>query len=235
MADKKKPTVSSFFINGFCGLKGNGVQVSYKVQDDGGSGLSKVELWRKGNGSDWKEVAQNSASGKSALGSFSDVPSSAGTYKYEIRVKDKAGNKGESSSKEWMIAGPAPVTAGYVYKDAKSLAGKPPADNQQCVRLIQIYAKAPLASTWNEGQRVKGSVLPIGTAIATFVNGKYPNKDSGNHAAFYISQDANGVWVIDQWYGCGTIRYRQLRFKGQNKDGTFVDPVNNGHAFSVVR
>jgi hypothetical protein len=38
-----------------------------------------------------------------------------------------------------------------------------------------------------------------GTAIATFVNGKYPNNSHDNHAAFYISQDAGGIWVVDQW------------------------------------
>ena len=77
-------------------------------------------------------------------------------------------------------------------------------------------------------------VIIIGTAIATFVEGKYQNHGTGNHAAFYISQDAVGIWVVDQWSTSGTIRKRQLRFKGRNKDGTFIDPSNNGDAFSVI-
>lgn len=36
-----------------------------------------------------------------------------------------------------------------------------------------------------------------GTAIATFVDGKYGNLPTGNHAALYISQDASGygLWI----------------------------------------
>jgi hypothetical protein len=31
-----------------------------------------------------------------------------------------------------------------------------------------------------------------------------------------------------------TVQKRQLRFRGTKKDGGFVDPSNNGDAFSVV-
>lgn len=77
-------------------------------------------------------------------------------------------------------------------------------------------------------------LLTKGTAIATFVNGKYPNKPTGNHAALYVSQDASGVTVVDQWTGSGKIRKRVLIFKGKDKNGNFVDPSGNGDAFSVV-
>ncbi len=79
--------------------------------------------------------------------------------------------------------------------------------------------------------------LEKGTAIATFVNGRYPNKASGNHAAYYISQDAGGITVIDQWAGDPkkpTISQRYIGAKGKDKNGNFVDPSNNADAFSVI-
>ena len=64
--------------------------------------------------------------------------------------------------------------------------------------------------------------------------GKYPSNASGNHAAFYLSEDANGIWVVDQYAGSGGIRKRHLRFKGEVSKGVYVDPSNNGDAFSVI-
>ncbi len=123
----------------------------------------------------------------------------------------------------------------YLYEDAEKLVDLPTVGTRQCVALIKEYAKAPPTSLWKEGKAVKGyMLLKKGTAIATFVTGKYQNHGSGNHAAFYISQDAVGIWVVDQWSTSGTIRKRRLRFKGKKEDGTFIDPSNNGDAFSVI-
>ena len=123
----------------------------------------------------------------------------------------------------------------YIYEKVESLEGKDLAGTGQCVALVQSYTKAPLTSTWKEGAKVKGNTtIKKGTAIATFVNGKYPNKAHGNHGALYISQDATGIKVMDQWSTKGKIASRTLPFKGQNKDGTYIDPSNNGDAFSVI-
>jgi hypothetical protein len=123
----------------------------------------------------------------------------------------------------------------YVYADAENLATLPTVGTKQCVALIKLYTNAPATSLWTEGEAVKGNALiKVGTAIATFVNGKYPNQSSGNHAAFYLSQDAVGVWVIDQWSASGTIQKRRLAFKGKFKTGGFISPSNNGDAFSVI-
>ena len=123
----------------------------------------------------------------------------------------------------------------YVCEHVEDLVGKPPVGTKQCVALIKEYTKAPASSLWKEGVRVKGdTLLKKGTAIATFVDGKYPNAFTGNHAAFYVSQDVNGIWVVDQWSASGTIRKRMLGFKGMNADGTYVSPSNNGDAFSVI-
>jgi hypothetical protein len=123
----------------------------------------------------------------------------------------------------------------YVYSDVESLPGKPPVGDQQCAILVELYAKAPAAAYWRLGANVKGILtLAKGTAIATFVNGRYPNKPKGNHAALYVSQDKHGLWVVDQYFGSGGIHKRLLRFKGKAQDGSFVDPSNNGDAFSVI-
>ncbi|KQO26855.1 hypothetical protein ASF11_04070 [Acidovorax sp. Leaf76] len=123
----------------------------------------------------------------------------------------------------------------YVYEDPESLAGGKLVGTHQCVALVKHYARAPATSLWREGATVKGNLLLTkGTVIATFVNGKYPNKPTGNHAAFYVSQDASGITVVDQWTGSGKIRKRVLPFLGKDKTGKFVDPSGNGDAFSVV-
>ena len=123
----------------------------------------------------------------------------------------------------------------YVYENAESLEKLPTVGTKQCVSLVKQYAKAPPSSLWKEGKVVKGNLLlKKGTAIATFVNGKYPNHGTGNHAALYITQDAAGIVVADQWSSSGTIRKRRLPFLGKDQKGNFITPSNNGDAFSVV-
>lgn len=124
----------------------------------------------------------------------------------------------------------------YVYEDAESLAGNATVGTKQCVALVKKYGNAPASSTWQEGDAVRGNTtLKKGTAIATFVDGKYPNLAHGNHAAFYLSQDAAGIWVVDQWSSSGTIRKRHLPFRGTDRDGNYVNPSENADAFSVVK
>jgi hypothetical protein len=127
----------------------------------------------------------------------------------------------------------------YIYAGTDSLdslEGKPTVDGGACVALVKKYTSCGAASAWNEGDSVKGNaMITKGTVIATFVNGKYPNQQTGNHAAFYISQDASGITVIDQWNSSGTIQKRVLRFKGKDKMGKYMTPSNNGDAFSIVK
>lgn len=127
----------------------------------------------------------------------------------------------------------------YVYANVDDLDGTSLVGSQQCVALVQHYAKAPQTSKWKEGKHVMGDTSIVkGTAIATFVSGKYPNLSHGNHAALYISQDATGIWVMDQWKGDENkpnVSKRHLRAKGTNKKtGAYLDPSNNADAFSVI-
>lgn len=124
----------------------------------------------------------------------------------------------------------------FVYSRVESLEGKPKVFGGSCAGIVQWYTKAGLAKFWREGIAVRGNSVKIvkGTAVATFVDGKYPNKPYDNHAALYISQNAEGVYVMDQWKSKPRIGKRLMRFKGKKVDGTFVDPSNNGDALSVI-
>lgn len=77
-----------------------------------------------------------------------------------------------------------------------------------------------------------------GTAIATFVNGKYPTGSQDKHAAFYLKQDANYVYVMYQWAHDKrkpTVSARPLRKKGgMQRDGTYPDASNNAEAFYII-
>lgn len=74
---------------------------------------------------------------------------------------------------------------------------------------------------------VRGGKLKEGTVIATFFDGK----NYKGHAAFYVSQDGDGITVVDQYQGLQKIQTRKIRFKGKSdtKDG-----VNDGDSYSVV-
>ncbi len=114
--------------------------------------------------------------------------------------------------------------AGTSYTNAKG--------NAECVEFIQQTLKAPQTKFWIEGRKVTkdGPVLPIGTAIATFVDGKYPQTgSSGKHAAIYLGQDATGIQVLDQWRAQGEVRRRTIRWT-PTKSGL----SNDGNAFSAI-
>ncbi|WP_079433977.1 BPSL0067 family protein [Zoogloea sp. LCSB751] len=127
----------------------------------------------------------------------------------------------------------------YIYLKTDDLDQTDLVGSHQCVALVQHYAKAPHTSTWREGDKVKGNLtIRRGTAIATFVNGKYASNAHGNHAALYISQDVGGIWVMDQWKGDPKkpkVSKRYILFKGTWKDGSYADPSNNADAFSIIQ
>ncbi len=118
----------------------------------------------------------------------------------------------------------------WVIKDFENLNA--PVGSGSCPGIVQDHGGLPLTSTWFAGPKVRGNpYIPYGTAIATFVNGKYPNQKTGNHVAIYISQDpANGVLVFDQWTGQAP-HYRYMRFL--DNDGV-ADRSNNGAALSMI-
>jgi hypothetical protein len=85
-----------------------------------------------------------------------------------------------------------------------------------------------------KGDDVKKGVKSIlsGTAIATFVNGKYPQTGStGKHAAIYLGQDADGIQVLDQWASQGMVLPRTIRWVSSQPHPS---PSNDANAFSVI-
>ena len=125
----------------------------------------------------------------------------------------------------------------YFYSKVDDLDNSELVGDHQCVALVQYYAKAPLTGRWRQGAVVLGArSLAKGTAIATFVAGKYESRRTGNHAALYVSQDAHGIWVVDQWKSAKKLRVekRYIHSKGVKKNGQPIDPSNNADAFFVI-
>lgn len=118
------------------------------------------------------------------------------------------------------------INQGFICHKPQQFAGRV-IGNGHCVSLIQYCSAAPLTKEWRQGSKVKGLSLQAGSIIATFNNGRYPNK-TGWHAAIYISQDEDGIWVWDQWVG-KPVHRRLIRFKGGQGSAN-----NDGDAYSVV-
>lgn len=112
-------------------------------------------------------------------------------------------------------------------------AWKNAAGNTECVELIRQTAGAPHTSRWRAGQKVrdaKQGQIPPYTAIATFVDDKYPTDDKGRHAALYLWHTAAEIRVVDQWKAQGEARERSIRF--DNEHGT--SRSDEGNAFFVI-
>ena len=103
-----------------------------------------------------------------------------------------------------------------------------------CAALVQHTTGVGKARGWRAGLRVgdaKPGQIEKYTAIATFdEHGRYPNQPYGNHAALYITHDAKGVTVLDQWNSKPTPSQRIIPFKGKDAG----DASNNGDFFHVI-
>lgn len=119
----------------------------------------------------------------------------------------------------------------YIAQNPSSYAGQV-VGNGQCVAFVQTASGAPVTASWSQGALVKGNACQVGTAIATFDgDGTYGNHTDGtSHAAIYVSQDAIGIQVWDQWLG-QPVHQRTIRFQG---GASGVKPVNDGDAFYVI-
>jgi hypothetical protein len=128
------------------------------------------------------------------------------------------------------------VKVAHVYEKAAELVDLKLAGNGECVALVQAYTRVGVTATWRPEKTVKGdTTIRSGTVIATFENGRYANRAHDNHAAFYLGQDASGVYVVEQWRKLATIQKRRIPYKGKDRHGRYIDPSNNADAFSVVK
>jgi hypothetical protein len=96
----------------------------------------------------------------------------------------------------------------------------------ECVALVEAWAHTPRAVTWHQGESVLENMNKIarGTAIATFVDGHYPNDDK--HAAIFLYATSDGFRVIDQWHGQVTHE-RTIHFHSQGRQ-------NDPNAYYVI-
>jgi hypothetical protein len=134
----------------------------------------------------------------------------------------------------------------FVYRDVDKLWHQPLAGSGTCVDIIKEYVsglKGLPTTAWKAGVNVMeaGNKIPKGTAIATFVKGRYPGQDHDNHAAIVLSVLGSGIWVMDQWKGDKNrpfIERRLIRVPAprmqRNADGTFKTPSDNALAFYVI-
>jgi hypothetical protein len=86
----------------------------------------------------------------------------------------------------------------------------------QCVELIKQTLGAPRTAEWRAGRKIRPGDRDIarGTAIATFVDGRYPQTGAGGkHAALYLEQNEAGIVVLDQWKAQGVVKRRTIRWK----------------------
>ena len=101
----------------------------------------------------------------------------------------------------------------------------------QCVAYVQQAARAPFTGRWRAGiqvMRANPGTIARGTVIATMVDGTYPNHAHGNHAAIYLSHDAAGIYVQDQWTG-HPVSPRLIHARSASGNAS-----NNANAFFVV-
>ncbi|WP_337998186.1 BPSL0067 family protein [Oleispirillum naphthae] len=108
--------------------------------------------------------------------------------------------------------------------------------NAECVEFIRQSLHAPHTSEWREGTKIRklapGEPDPIarGTAIATFVDGEYPQTgNTGKHAAIYLGQNEDGIQVLDQWKSKGRVSERTIYWNSPK-----TTPSNDPQAFSVI-
>lgn len=107
------------------------------------------------------------------------------------------------------------------------------ANKGQCatgVQVVFIAAGKPLGltHTWKQGKKVRGNNIRPGTAIASFRNGKYRN----DHAAIFIKETKEGLWVWDQYvsplkrWGKRLLSFEANKYKYSN-NGNFFYTIEN--------
>lgn len=104
--------------------------------------------------------------------------------------------------------------------------------NAECVEFIKQTLNAPQTKLWREGKKVtRGDMtIPIGAAIATFVDGKYPQEGTtGKHAAIYLGQNALGIQVLDQFRRQGVVKPRTIKWTPSSHNLS-----DDGNAFSII-
>lgn len=147
----------------------------------------------------------------------------------------------------------------FVYRSLAGLQNTDKVDGGECARLLQHYLpQIGHTSTWRAGERVldvleSGRKIEPGTAVANFVNGRYP-QSGHRHAAFYEGAITSctfnpklnkcglmGVILMDQWNASpgnppkNTVTRRSVYKRGKmHSDGTFPLMSDNAEALYII-
>ena len=105
----------------------------------------------------------------------------------------------------------------------------------ECVELIKGLLGAPRTGLWREGRKLKSNADQIqpGTAIATFVNGRYPNwqRRGSKHAAIFLRATDSGIYVLDQFAHQRSVKERFIPWHHPRDRSA----SNNASSYSTVR
>jgi hypothetical protein len=132
-----------------------------------------------------------------------------------------------------LVAAPG-KTLIETFKDTSYIS--PLTGETECVAFLQAAVDGIGSTTgWVEGGKIKkleeGEAGPkAGTAIATFVDGKYPGPGKKKHAAVYLGQDSDGIQVLDQWATQGKVLPRTIRWKV----AAATSIQNDGNKYSII-
>ncbi len=102
----------------------------------------------------------------------------------------------------------------------------------ECVQLLKSLMAAPRTIFWKEGRKLKEhfDAIKPGTAIATFVNGQYPQTGrTGMHAAIFVRATQAGIFVLDQFRGRKAVTERFIPWTSSSRSRS-----NNAVAYSTV-
>lgn len=127
----------------------------------------------------------------------------------------------------------------YIYPGVQTLNRKPKIGDGKCVSLVRAYSGVGPTSRWRQGATVFGNKdIAAGTAIATFVDGRWPALAKDNHAALYVGQSSDGIYVLDQWNDAEgkkkNMEIRKIHVRPKLSNGRFITPSDNAPAFSVI-
>jgi hypothetical protein len=133
----------------------------------------------------------------------------------------------------------------HIYQKVDTLEKHALIGDGNCVALVQKLTDVGHTSSWKPGERVLDSKnISPGTVIATFENGRYPNRHTGNHAAFYLYSGPNSmktgkpayIVVMDQWVRKGHVSARSIMPKARTLSiGLHYDDSDNAAMFYVVK
>lgn len=195
------PTVKAFEVtpDPHSVNSGEAFKIDYTVSDTGGSGLNRVELWRKDEQSDWQEIKRDTLSGGDGptSGSFSDAPSNSGKYWYGIHVADNNSNWNDekNSNSDNQPSGLLPIEVEV--KDPESVQS----------------SNSNIIGKWILHTRESSKFIPIDSTITFNDDTERTLYDSLNGPGHW-SQHGNTVqWDYDNCSGEVCTRYRTT-YKG---------------------